>query len=110
MITWNDFEKIDFRAGTIAKVEPFLEAKKTAFKVWIDFGPHIGVKKSSAQLTGNYRLESLVGRQVVCVINFRPKQIANFISEVLITGFPDTAGEVVLTTIDKRVPDGAKLF
>ncbi|MEQ8304360.1 MAG: tRNA-binding protein [Cyclobacteriaceae bacterium] len=110
MITWNDFVKIDFRAGTIKKAEPFLEARKPAFKVWIDFGPDLGVKKSSAQLTSNYQLESLVGRQVVCVTNFKPKQIANFISEVLITGFPDSNGEVVLTTIDKPVPNGAQLF
>ena len=110
MITWEDFTKIDVRAGTIIKVESFEGTKRPAFKLWVDFGSELGIKKSSAQLTALYRLEDLIGRQVVCVINFPPKQIANFVSEVLVTGFPNEKGEVVLTSIDKTVPNGARLY
>ena len=110
MITWEDFTKIDVRAGTIIKVESFEGAKRPAFKLWVDFGSELGIKKSSAQLTALYRQEDLIGRQVVCVINFPPKQIANFVSEVLVTGFPNEKGEVVLTSIDKTVPNGARLY
>lgn len=110
MINLQDFNKIDFRAGTIIRVEAFPEAKKPAFKLWIDFGPELGVRKSSAQITDLYSLDSLPGRQVVGVINFQPRQIANFISEVLVTGFPDEFNRVVLTKIDKAVPNGARLF
>ncbi|HCW07527.1 MAG TPA: tRNA-binding protein [Cytophagales bacterium] len=110
MISWEEFNKIDLRAGTIVKSEIFENARKPAYKLWIDFGPNWGIKKSSAQVTHLYELEELVGKQVVCVVNFPPKQIANFISEVLVTGFPNETGSVVLTTIDKPVPNGSKLF
>jgi tRNA-binding protein len=110
MISWEEFNKIDFRAGTIVKSEPFEGVKKPALKLWIDFGPNWGIKKSSAQITQNYNASELIGKQVVCVTNFPPKQIANFISEVLVTGFADSNGYEVLSTVDKEVPNGAKLF
>ena len=110
MITWDDFIKIDLRAGTILKAEPFEGIKKPAVKLWIDFGVELGIKKSSAQITQLYKPAELIGRQVVCVVNFPPKQIADFISEVLVTGLPDEAGRVVLTAVDKKVPNGARFF
>ena len=109
-ISFDDFLKVDIRAGTIVEVEPFPEARKPSLKLRIDFGPHIGVKKSSAQITRHYTPEALVGRQVAAVVNFPPRQIGKFMSEVLTLGFPDGDGAVVLIVPDKKVPDGGKLF
>lgn len=109
-ISWNDFEKVELRVGTIIKVIDFPEARKPAYKLEIDFGDKIGIKKSSAQITKHYKKEGLVGKQVVCVINFPPKQIGPFISECLTTGFADENGDVVLTIPERSVPNGAKIF
>ena len=110
MISFDDFEKVDIRIGTIVGVEPFPEARKPAFKLRIDFGAAIGVKRSSAQITRHYTAESLMGRQVAAVVNFPPRQIGPFMSEVLTVGFPDTEGGVVLIGPSMVVPDGGKLF
>lgn len=107
-ITWEDFQKIDLRVGTIIKAEPFPEAKRPAYKLWIDLGV-LGIKKSSAQITGIYELNALVGKQVLCVCNFLPKQIGPLKSEVLVTGFTDSDNKVVLATTDHPVPNGTKL-
>ena len=109
-ISYPDFEKVDIRAGTIVDVEAFPEARKPAYKLKVDFGAEIGIRKSSAQITGHYQLDELVGKQVMGVVNFPPRQIGPVMSEVLVLGFPDAEGEVVLATIDKAVPNGGKLF
>ena len=110
MITYADFEQVDIRVGRITRAEPFPEARKPAYKLWVDFGAEIGEKRSSAQITVHYTLEELVGRQVLAVVNFPPRQIGPFMSEVLTLGVLDAAGEVVLVTPDHPVPDGGKLF
>ena len=108
-ITWTDFEKVEIRAGTILEVFDFPEARKPAYKVSVDFG-EFGVKMSSAQITKHYSKEELIGRQIAGVINFPKKQIGNFMSEFLVTGFADEQGDIVLTTIDRKVPNGSKLI
>jgi len=109
-ITFDDFAKVDIRIGTILAAEAFPEARKPAYKLSIDFGPDIGVKKSSAQVTALYTLEELAGRRVAAVVNFPRRQIGKFMSEVLCLGFPDANGEVVLLTIDRDAPNGGRLF
>ncbi len=108
-ISWTDFEKVELRVGTINKVEDFPQAKKASYKLWADFG-EFGVKQSSAQITKLYTKEELIGKQIIGVINFENKHIANFISEFLTTGFEDSDGNVVLSQPSKKVPNGSKLF
>lgn len=110
MIDYADFEKVDIRVGTIVEAEPFPEARKPAFKLRIDFGAAIGVKRSSAQITEHYTPETLVGRQVAAVVNFPPRQIGPMMSEVLTLGFPDSDGKVVLISPTGPVPNGGRLF
>lgn len=109
-ISYADFEKVDIRTGTIIEVRPFPEARKPAHIIIIDFGPEIGLKKSSAQITVHYTAESLVGRQVMAVVNFPPRQIGPVRSEVLTLGFEDEAGAIVLATTERPVPNGRKLM
>jgi tRNA-binding protein len=109
-ISFGDFDKVDIRVGTIVEAEPFPQARRPAYKLRVDFGDAIGVKRSSAQITKYYTPEQLVGRQVAAVVNFPPKQIGPVKSEVLVLGFPDEAGEVVLLGVTHAVPNGGKLF
>ncbi len=109
-ISFEDFAKIDIRVGTIVKAEPFPQARRPALKLWVDFGGESGTKKTSAQLTAHYSPETLVGRQVAAVVNFPPKQIGKFMSEILVLGFPDSFGEVVLIAPEKPVPNGGRLY
>ena len=110
IITFDDFLKVDIRLGTIIDVKVFEEAKKAAYQLWIDFGDPLGVKKSSAQVVKNYDIGELLGRRVAAVVNFEPKQIANFMSEVLCLGFPDRNGEVVLLNVDRPATTGGQLY
>lgn len=109
-ISFEDFLKVDVRVGTIVDVQEFPEARKPAFKLWVDFGADIGTRKTSAQITKYYKPEDLIGRQVAAVVNFPPKQVGKFMSEMLVLGFPDPDGEVVLVGIDHEVPNGGRLF
>ncbi|MDR9804963.1 tRNA-binding protein [Rhizobium hidalgonense] len=109
-ITYADFDRVDIRVGTIVEASPFPEARKPAFKLVIDFGPEIGTKKSSAQITVHYTPESLIGRQVLGVVNFPPRQIGPFRSEVLTLGFEDEKGAIVLAAVGQRVPNGRKMM
>ena len=109
-IGFDDFLRVDIRVGTIVEAEPFPEARKPAFKLKIDFGPAVGIRKSSAQIVARYTLEELVGRQVAAVVNFPPRQIGKFMSEVLTLGFADEEGAVILFAPDHAVPNGSRLF
>lgn len=108
-IEFDDFMKVDVRVGRVVRAEPFPEARKPAIKMWVDFGAEIGERKTSAQVTVHYDADSLVGRQVMAVVNFPPRQIGPFMSEVLVLGFPDADGAIVLASPDKDVPDGGRL-
>ncbi|MBO4168857.1 tRNA-binding protein [Cereibacter azotoformans] len=110
MISYDDFAKVEIRVGRITRAEPFPEARKPALKLWVDFGGEIGEKRSSAQITRHYAPEALVGRQVLAVVNFPPRQIGKVLSEVLVLGVPDAEGEVVLIGPDQTVPLGGRLY
>jgi tRNA-binding protein len=109
-ITYEDFTRVDIRVGVITRAEIYSEAKKPAFKIWIYLGPEIGEKRTSAQVTKHYNVEALIGIQVACVVNFPPRQIGKFMSEVLLLGFPDEEGEVVIIGPKQKVPNGGKLY
>jgi tRNA-binding protein len=109
-IAFDDFMKVDIRVGTVIRAGPYPEARNPAKKLWVDFGAEIGEKKSSAQITRYYEPDSLAGRQIAAVVNFPPRQVGKFMSEVLVLGFPDDDGEVVLVNIDRPVANGARLF
>jgi len=108
-ISWNDFEKIDIRSGTIVDVKDFPEARKPAYQLWIDFGPELGIKRSSAQVTVHYRKEDLLNRTIIAVVNFPPKQIARFVSECLVLGIYDENNNVILLNADKPVSNGHRI-
>lgn len=109
-LTWDDFTKVDMRVGKVTKAEPFPAARKPAMKLWIDFGPTLGTRKTSAQITQRYTPESMVGRKVVAVVNFPPKQIADFMSEVLVLGAEDENGHIALLAPEKDTPLGKKIY
>lgn len=108
-IEFDDFLKVDIRVGTVVRAEPYPEARKPAIKVWVDFGPEIGERKSSAQITQHYDPEALIGKQVMAVVNFPPRQIGKFMSEILVLGFQDEEGNIVLAGPDKPVPNGGRM-
>jgi tRNA-binding protein len=110
MIAYEDFDRVEIRVGRITRAEPFPEARKPAYRLWVDFGPEIGEKRSSAQITKHYTLQELVGRLVMAVTNFPPRQIGPVMSEVLVLGVPDETGAVVLLAPDKDVPLGGRMF
>ena len=109
-LTFEEFQKVEIRVGTIVEVQEFPEARRPALKLWVDFGQEFGVRKTSAQITKNYGKQNLLGRQVAAVMNFPSKQIGKFMSEILVLGFPDDAGEVVLASVDQPVPNGGRLY
>ena len=109
-IAFDDFLKVDIRVGTVIRAEPFPEARRPAFKLWVDFGPEIGERKASAQVTRHYDVDTIVGKQVVAVTNFPSRQIGKFMSEVLVLGLPDEDGEVVLLAPDQGVPNGGRMY
>lgn len=109
-ITFDDFAKVDIRVGTVVRAEPFPEARHPAIKLWVDFGPEIGERKTSAQITRHYDIDGIVGKQVVAVVNFPPRQIGKFMSEILVLGLPDEDGEVVLLAPGQKVPNGGRLY
>ena len=110
MITYADFERVDIRVGRITRAEAFAEARKPALRLWVDFGGELGIKRSSAQVARHYAPETLIGRQVLAVVNFPPRQIGPMLSEVLVLGVPDAQGDVVLIAPDQDVPSGGRLF
>lgn len=109
-IDFKDFEKIELRIGTIVDIKPFEKARNPSYKIWVDLGIELGIKKSSAQLIAHYQPNELLGKQVICVCNFKPRQIADFMSEILITGFDAEEGGVIIGTVDRTVPNGSKLY